>query len=50
MIQPYFQVFYSLLAWQSFRTLEIHHGYQLVLLATSKLMGDNMEFDNLAIF
>ena len=30
MIQPYFEVFYSLLEWESFRTLKIHHWSSLI--------------------
>ena len=54
MIQPYFEVFYSLLVGENFRALKIHQfvilSYQLLPLATSKLMGDNKEFNNSAIF
>ena len=53
-IQSYFEVFYSLLVGEIFRTLKIHQfvilGYQLLPLATSKLMDDNEEFNDSVIF
>ena len=55
MIQPYFEVFYSLSVGGDFRTLKIHHslviiGYQLLPLAASKLMGGNKQYNDSAIF
>ena len=54
MIQPYFEVFYSLLAGQNFRALNIPSlvilSYQLLTLVASKLVGDNKECDDSAIF
>ena len=55
MIQPYFEVFYSLLVGggelQNIEdSLLVILGYQLLPLATSKLMGDNKKFNDSAIF
>ena len=45
MIQPYFEVFYSLLVNKKLQNIEdpslVILGYQLLPLDTSKLMGDN---------
>ena len=53
MIQPYFEVFYSLLEGETFRTLTMNHWSSLVtnccLLKQSKLMGDNKKFGDSAI-
>ena len=53
MIQPYFEVFCSLLGGE-LQIIEdsslVILGYQLLPLATSKLMGDNKEINNSAIF
>ena len=54
MIQPFFEMLFSLLEGENFRKFEdsslVILGYQLLPLGTSKLMGDNKEFDDLAIF
>ena len=53
MIQPYFEVSYSLLEGKLQNTeysALVILGYQLLLLATRKLMGDNKEFEDSAIF
>ena len=49
MFQTYFEVFYSLLVEGQLMTIEdlllSAHGYQLLPLATSYLVGNNREFD-----
>ena len=54
MIQPYFEVFYALLVGGKLQNFEdpslVILGYQLLPLATSKLMGDNREFNDSPIF
>ena len=55
MIQPYFEVFYTWLeGGGELQNIEdpslLGLGYQMLLLASSKLMGDNKEFDESAIF
>ena len=54
MIQPYFEVFYSLLVGGKLQNIKdsslVILGYQLLPLATSKLMGDNKDFNDSAIF
>ena len=54
MIQPYLEVFYSLPGWGKLQNIEdsslVILGYQLLPLETSKLIGDNEEFGNSAIF
>ena len=53
-IQPYFEVFYSLLVDEKLQNIEelslVILGYQLLPLATSRLIGDNKEFDDSVIF
>ena len=47
MFQAYYKVFYSLLMEGILQLLKIHcliaHGYQMLPLATSQLVGDNRE-------
>ena len=54
MIQPFFEVFFPLLAGEKLQKNEDSSfmilGYQSLPLATSKLMGDNKEFIDSAIF
>ena len=56
MIQQYFEVFYSTVWGEKlYRTIGrslslVILGYQLLSLATTKLMGDNKEFNDSAIF
>ena len=54
MFQSYFEVFYSLLVGDTLRTLKdpslLIPIYQLLLLATSQLMGDNKKFSISVIF
>ena len=55
MIQLYFEVFYSLLVGGGkLQNIEdpslVILGYQLLPLVTSKLIGNNKEFNNTAIF
>ena len=54
MFQAYFEVFYSLFYVGKIITIENPslsvHGYQLLPLATSQLVGDNREFHPSSIF
>ena len=54
MIHPYFEVFYSLLVGKNLQNIEdsslVILGYQLLPLATSKLMDDNEKFNDSFIF
>ena len=54
MFQRYFEVFYSLLVERELMTIEdpslSAHGYQLLSLETSYLVGNNREFDVSDIF
>ena len=49
MIQPYFNVFYSLLKEEAPEHWRVSLGYQFLPLATSKLMGHNKKLDESAI-
>ena len=54
MFQAYYKVFYSLLVEGEFITIDdpslSAHGYQLLSLATSQLVGNIREFDFAGIF
>ena len=54
MIQPYFEVFFLIVGGGKLQNIEdsslVILGYQLLPLVTSKLMGDNKEFNDSAIF
>ena len=54
MIQPYFEVFLLIVGGGKLQNIEdstlVILGYQLLPLATSKLIGDNKEFNDSAIF
>ena len=54
LIQPYFEMFCSLVEGKAIESIEglslVILGFQLLPLATSKLMGNHKEFDDSAIF
>ena len=54
MIKAYFEVFYSLLEGRKLQNIEdssvVILGYQLLPLTTNKVLDDNKEFEESAIF